>query len=146
MHDYLYMRSLQICVHVSCLRVISQTVGLHQIMQKMGDPLILTMLFPRTTRPRLTCFFLVETGCQKFELVNDCVDLRGTSGTIGTIVFVSPSLIDVEIEINDSPHVLLRNMLFHRLMRPVAAVVGSGTFTILAFGLAREFVTSDPNP
>ena len=42
-----------------------------------------------------------------FELVSDCVDLRGTSRTIGTIVFVSPSLIDVEI--SDSPHVLLRN-------------------------------------
>ena len=70
-------------------------------MQKIGDPLILTMFFGRTTRPRLTCFFLVETGCQKFELVNDCVDARGTSRTIGTIVFVSPSLIDVEI--GDSP-------------------------------------------
>lgn len=76
-------------------------------MQKIGDQLNLTMLFRRTTRPRLTCFFLVETGCQKFELVNDCVDVRGTSRTIGTIVFVSPSLIDVEIR--DSPHVLLRN-------------------------------------
>lgn len=76
-------------------------------MQKIGDQLNLTMLFRRTTRPRLTCFFLVETGCQKFELVNDCVDVRGTSRTIGTIVFVSPSLIDVEI--NDSPHVLLRS-------------------------------------
>ena len=86
--------------------MISQTDGSRNLEKDRG-PTNLNNVIRRTTRPRLTCFFLVETGCQKFELVSDCVDLRGASRTICTIVFVSPSLIDIEI--SDSPHVLLRN-------------------------------------